>query len=236
MNAHGDKDWFTGAALADFTRRRPRGRRQTRPGPPTSAEMAGRGPAGNALYRYAVAATEGDPARRGAWMRESVRWCPTWSPAVATDAFAPVFAEADRELLRLRQPEQEQVRGSPRGDGASPGRADPARRRCRSRTRPFSSAPRRLGFGLCSTAGAPGAARVDGARHRRFWPNNLTGDALLVEGGGTHRSGTSVKRRRGQRGRRAPVGGALAPAGKGVRGRRLVLARAAGGAHGNACP
>ena len=110
ISAAGDKDWFTGAALAVFYDAvAARGASASDPLFPASPELGDARRAGAALYRYALAATQGDDAeaaRRAAEVRELVP--EVVAGAESTDAVAGL-ADAQRVLIDLRS-EQEQVR------------------------------------------------------------------------------------------------------------------------------
>jgi spermidine synthase len=110
IDTAGDKDWFTGAALADLYDTLA-ARDAALPDPLFAAtpQLADAQRAGNALYHYALAATQHDDAeaaRREAEVRALV-------PEVVADADAAAsvagLADAQRTLIELRN-QQEQVR------------------------------------------------------------------------------------------------------------------------------
>jgi spermidine synthase len=110
MNAQGDKDWLTGAALADYTEAlaaRLAGKPE-RALPPTEA-MAQSRRAGAALFRYAIAATTGDPGRAQELMREVSGLVPDVIAGVAGEAPTAQVAEVQRSLGQL-QSDQERLR------------------------------------------------------------------------------------------------------------------------------
>jgi hypothetical protein len=109
MSAAGDKDWFTGESLAAFTETLGE-RTPTAPDailPASEAVLAARR-AGAALYRYALAARDGDE-RSAARYEDTVR---RLVPDVVTlgERASPVAALADtRRTLGALRTEQERV-------------------------------------------------------------------------------------------------------------------------------
>jgi hypothetical protein len=77
MTTAGDKDWFTGLALADFTDAlATRLAGAVEPVLPRTEAVAEARRAGAALYRYAIAARDGDPAAADRSMAEVRRLVP----------------------------------------------------------------------------------------------------------------------------------------------------------------
>ena len=110
INAAGDKDWFTGDALAAFYDAvAARGENKPDPLFPPSPELADARRAGADLYRYALAATrhdEADATRLAAAVRELVP--EVVAAGESADAVADL-ADAQRTLIDLRA-EQDDVR------------------------------------------------------------------------------------------------------------------------------
>ncbi len=110
MNAHGDKDWLTGEALADYTEAlAARLAGKPEPALPPTEEMAQSRRAGAALFRYAIAATTGDPGRAQELMREISGLVPDVIAGVAGEAPTAQIAEVQRSLGQL-QSDQERLR------------------------------------------------------------------------------------------------------------------------------
>jgi spermidine synthase len=110
MNAQGDKDWLTGAALAEYTEALA-ARLAGRPEPalPPTEEMAQARRAGAALFRYAIAATQGDTGQAQRLMREISLLVPDVIAGVEGEAPAVQIAEVQRSLGQL-QSDQERLR------------------------------------------------------------------------------------------------------------------------------
>jgi len=109
MSAAGDKDWFTGESLAAFTETLAE---RTAAAPdailPASDAVTAARRAGTALYRYALAARDGDE-RSAARYEDAVR---RLVPDVVTagEEASPVAALADtRRTLRALRTEQDRV-------------------------------------------------------------------------------------------------------------------------------
>ena len=110
MNAAGDKDWLTGAALADYTDMlASRLAGKSEPALPNTEETAQARRAGAALFRYAIAATSGDGARAEALMREISRLVPDVVASANRELGAGDLADVRRTLSSLRV-EQERLR------------------------------------------------------------------------------------------------------------------------------
>jgi hypothetical protein len=110
MTAAGDKDWFTGEALAafyDILAERLRGT----PDPllPLSEEVAAARRAGTALARYALAAARHDDRTAARWQAEVRALVPDVMLAAESDDPGVSPATARQELQGLRA-EQERVR------------------------------------------------------------------------------------------------------------------------------
>jgi hypothetical protein len=110
MGPAGDKDWLTGAALADYTEMlaaRVAGRAEhTLPAAP---EVAQARRAGAALFRYAIAATSGDVSRAEALMREVSETVPDVVASANRELGDGGIADVRRTLGSLRV-EQERLR------------------------------------------------------------------------------------------------------------------------------
>jgi spermidine synthase len=109
LNAQGDKDWFIGQALADFTdalARRLSGK--VEPVLPPTAEVAEARQAGAALYRYAMAARTGDVAEAERTMAEVRRLVP--DVVSSADGEPPVALADVRRTLGTLKSEQERLR------------------------------------------------------------------------------------------------------------------------------
>ena len=110
MNALGDKDWLTGAALADYTEAlTARLAGKPEPALPPTEEMSQARRAGAALFRYAIAATQGDTAQAQRLMREISSLVPDVIAGVEGEAPAAQIAEVQRNLGQL-QSDQERLR------------------------------------------------------------------------------------------------------------------------------
>jgi spermidine synthase len=110
MNAQGDKDWLTGAALAEYTETlAARLAGKPEPAIPATEEMAQARRAGAALFRYAIAATQGDAGQAQQLMREISRLVPDVIAGVEGEAPAAQIAEVRRSLGEL-QSNQERLR------------------------------------------------------------------------------------------------------------------------------
>jgi spermidine synthase len=109
MSASGDKDWLTGAALADYTEALTRklGDHVEPTLPATPVAMDARR-AGLTLFRYALAATRGDSQQADVLMREVNRLAPD-VVAAAREGTATGLADVRRTLDNLRS-EQERLR------------------------------------------------------------------------------------------------------------------------------
>jgi spermidine synthase len=101
MNAAGDKDWFTGATLATFTEA------VAERSPGSGALAVGRR-AGAALYRYALAARDGDERAAGEWEATVRRLVPDVVALGERTPSTGPLADARRTLGTLRA-EQERV-------------------------------------------------------------------------------------------------------------------------------
>jgi hypothetical protein len=110
MNARGDKDWLTGAALAEYTETLT-ARLAGRPEPalPPTEEMRQARRAGAALFRYAIAATTGKTDQAQGLMSEISRLVPDVIAAVRGEAPAVRIADVQRNLGQL-QAEHERLR------------------------------------------------------------------------------------------------------------------------------
>jgi hypothetical protein len=109
MNAAGDKDWFIGDALADFTdtlAERLSG--EVEPVLPATEPMVEARGAGATLFRYAIAARKGDIAQAERLMREVRRLVPDVVSRAEPDAPVAALADVRRTLGTLRA-EQERL-------------------------------------------------------------------------------------------------------------------------------
>jgi spermidine synthase len=110
MTAAGDKDWLTGAALADYTEmlavRLADTREPTLPATPDATDARR---AGAALFRYAIAATSGDGAVAEARMRDVSRLVPDVIASANRELAGGDLADVRRTLGSLRT-EQERLR------------------------------------------------------------------------------------------------------------------------------
>jgi spermidine synthase len=109
MSAAGDKDWFTGRALADFTdglAARLAG--TVEPGLPPTEGVAEARRAGAALFRYAIAARAGDATEAERRMIEVRHLVPEVVASAAPSAPFTPLADARRSLDTLRS-EQERL-------------------------------------------------------------------------------------------------------------------------------
>ena len=110
MTAAGDKDWLTGAALADYTEMLAARRAiDTEPALPPTDEAAQARRAGAALFRYAIAATNGDGEGAAARMREVRQLVPDVVASANRELGAADLAEVRSTLGSLRV-EQERLR------------------------------------------------------------------------------------------------------------------------------
>jgi spermidine synthase len=109
MSASGDKDWLTGAALADYTEALTRKLADhVEPALPAIPVATDARRAGLTLFRYALAATRGDSAQADVLMREVNRLVPDVVAAAREGAGAGI-ADVRRTLDTLRS-EQERLR------------------------------------------------------------------------------------------------------------------------------
>jgi hypothetical protein len=109
MSASGDKDWLTGAALADYTEALARKLGDhVEPSLPATPAATDARRAGLTLFRYALAATRGDSAQADALMREVNRLVPD-VVAAAREGAGVGLADVRRNLDTLRS-EQERLR------------------------------------------------------------------------------------------------------------------------------
>lgn len=127
MTAAGDKDWFIGTALADFTdtlAERLAGK--VEPMLPATAGVTDARRAGAMLFRYAIAASHGDAVKAARWEGEVRQLVP--DVVSSADRSAPVGTLADaRRSLGVLRSEQERLRrqlesveqrlGPPGGEG-----------------------------------------------------------------------------------------------------------------------
>ena len=106
ISAAGDKDWFTGEALASFYDRLAASAPATEPILPATDATRTAEAAGRVLYRYALAATAHDPSASG--LADRVR---ALAPDVVTasERASDDLADRRRELADLRA-SQENVR------------------------------------------------------------------------------------------------------------------------------
>ena len=110
INAAGDKDWFTGEALAAFyDTLATRASRTSDPLLPASEQIAEARRAGNLLYRYALAATNEDTIAAARLEAEVRALVPEVIQSAESADGVTDLAEARRTLAGLRS-EQEQVR------------------------------------------------------------------------------------------------------------------------------
>jgi spermidine synthase len=110
MNAAGDKDWFTGPALAHFTdvlAARLSGTAE--PALPATTAVAEARRAGASLFRYAIAAQKGDTVEAQRMREEVGRLVPEVVASAQRDAPVAALADARRTLGTLRS-EQERLR------------------------------------------------------------------------------------------------------------------------------
>jgi spermidine synthase len=110
MSASGDKDWFSGQALADFTDAlAQRLANSVEPMLPATESVTQARRAGAALFRYAIAVRKGDSARAEELMGEVRRLVPDVVASVGREA--PIAALADvRQTLGTLRSEQERLR------------------------------------------------------------------------------------------------------------------------------
>jgi spermidine synthase len=110
MGATGDKDWLTGAALADYTEALTRRLADhVEPTLPATPAVADARRAGLTLFRYALAATQDDTAQADVLMREVSRLVPDVVAGAAREGPATGLADVRRTLGTLRS-EQERLR------------------------------------------------------------------------------------------------------------------------------
>jgi len=131
MNAAGDKDWFTGEALADFTdtlaERLSGG---VEPGLPATEAVTEARRAGRALFRYAIAARRGDTVEAARLEREVSRLVPDVVSSVEREAPVAGLADVRRALGTLRSEQarlrrelesmEQRLRATPREGGHRP--------------------------------------------------------------------------------------------------------------------
>jgi spermidine synthase len=110
MNAAGDKDWFTGPALAEFTEAlAERLSGKTEPLLPTTAAVTDARRAGTALFRYAIAAGRGDRVEADRQQDAVRRLVPEVVSSAEARAPGGALADARRTLGTLKS-EQERLR------------------------------------------------------------------------------------------------------------------------------
>jgi hypothetical protein len=109
-SAEGDKDWFTGEALADFTEALAERLSATvEPAMPRTAEITAARRAGRALFRYAIAARRGATVEADRLRDEVRELVPDVVASADLGSPAAALADAHRTLGILRA-EQEQLR------------------------------------------------------------------------------------------------------------------------------